>query len=242
MIEYILERRTIERMEVNINVWQITEFAEKIAEGVGGSIHYNTVDKWFKELERRRIHYIQRVAGEKVYDELDLKIGCYIYQKRQEKWRLDAIFEHLPDVIDVRPFPADWESNDGIEVNQIEQRILYAVMEEMRKEINKTKEEILRSVKEIATTELASMLPKPKDDIQDRMEKFNTMILQKRLEQKLEEEALQLWNEKPKEERIKKVGWFRKEEDIEKRDMFVRKYKQNNFEWRLKKELGLDDH
>ncbi|OXB94802.1 MerR family transcriptional regulator [Parageobacillus galactosidasius] len=230
-------------MEINTNVWQITEFAEKITEGLEGTIHYNTVDKWFKELEKRGIHYVNRVAGEKVYDELDLAIGRFIYKRRQEKWRLDVIFEHLPKYVEVRPFPAEWESNqDIIDPSQIERKIVRTVMEELNKELSKVKEELLQTVKEVAAAQVATMLPKPKNDAQERMEKLNMIILQKRIEHKLEEEAIKLWNQKPESERMKKVGWFRKEEDLIKREEFIRKYKEENFERMLREELGIEDH
>lgn len=230
-------------MEINTNVWQITEFAEKITEGLEGTIHYNTVDKWFKELEKRGIHYVNRVAGEKVYDELDLTIGRFIYKRRQEKWRLDVIFEHLPKYVEVRPFPDDWKhEQEMMDPSQIERKIVHAVMEELNKELGKVREELLQTVKEVAAAQIATMLPKPKNDAQERLDKINMIILQKRIENKLEEEAIKLWNQKPEHERMKKVGWFRKEEDLIKREEFIRKYKEENFEQMLKKELDIEDH
>ncbi|MFD0769002.1 hypothetical protein ACFQZ1_08820 [Bacillus sp. CGMCC 1.60114] len=81
-------------------VWRISEFAKKISK------HINTVDNWFKQLESSEVHYINRLPnGEKVYDTLDLKIGLFIKQKREEKWSLDAIFDQLPARYPCRDFP-----------------------------------------------------------------------------------------------------------------------------------------
>jgi molybdopterin converting factor small subunit len=228
---------------MNTNVWQITEFADKITEGLEGSVHYNTVDKWFKELEKRRIHYINRVAGEKIYDEMDLRIGRFIYQKRLEKWRLDVIFEYLPEALEVRPFPDEWGDNNDIitDPSQLEKKILQAVMTQLQEEIGKAKLELLHSVKEVAVTQITSMLPKPKDDAQERLERMNMIITQKRVEMALEEEAIKLWNQKPEHERMKKVGWFRKEEDLIKRHEFIRQYIRENMERALKEALEIEN-
>lgn len=63
---------------------------------------------------------------------------------------------------------------------------------------------------------------------------------QKRVESKLEKEALLLWDQKPSNERMKRIGWFRWEEDRERREQFVRTYIEEHFEYHLKKELKVN--
>ena len=100
-------------MELIEAVWQISDFTDEIQKryeeetAIKESIHYNTVDKWFKELEKKGIHYIQRTAdkNKKVYDELDIAIAIFIMKKRAERWSLDAIFNILSANLEVRPFP-----------------------------------------------------------------------------------------------------------------------------------------
>ncbi|MDH4619389.1 hypothetical protein [Brevibacillus sp. AY1] len=85
----------------------INDFAKKIGQ------HQNTVDGWFKQLEERRIHYVNRANGKKVYNSLDLQIGLYIRDKREKKWALDPIFSELPEHFELRPFPPDNTATSG---------------------------------------------------------------------------------------------------------------------------------
>ena len=97
-------------MEIKEAVWQISDFTEEIQKRyeeettIKDSVHYNTVDKWFKDLENKGIHYIQRVADKKVYDDLDIAIAIFIMKKRSQKWSLDAISNVLSAHLEVRPF------------------------------------------------------------------------------------------------------------------------------------------
>jgi DNA-binding transcriptional MerR regulator len=75
----------------------------------------------------------------------------------------------------------------------------------------------------------------------ERQKRITNMITQKRVESRLETEALELWQQRPESERMKKVGFFRKEEDREKKERFIRVYINNHFEERLKEEFKLGD-
>ncbi|MEK9200331.1 MULTISPECIES: MerR family transcriptional regulator [Bacillales] len=75
---------------------------------------------------------------------------------------------------------------------------------------------------------------------QQRLERFNMMITERRVIKKLEKEAFDLWCEKPLEERLIKVGWFRKIEDVNKRNSFIKEYVDRHYEKRMKKEYELD--
>lgn len=70
----------------------------------------------------------------------------------------------------------------------------------------------------------------------ERQRRITNMITQKRVEAKLEMEALELWKQKPASERMKKVGFFRKKEDKDKKEHFIRFYINSHFEERLKEE------
>lgn len=65
------------------------------------------------------------------------------------------------------------------------------------------------------------------------------ILAEHRVKNKLEEEALVFWKEKPAKERMKSAGWFRVEEDSEKRNIFIKEYINKNFETYLKQELDL---
>lgn len=68
---------------------------------------------------------------------------------------------------------------------------------------------------------------------------FKGILIEHKVKNKLEEEALVLWGNKPAKERMKSIGWFRVEEDLEKRKVFVKNYINKNFEAYLKQELDL---
>lgn len=63
-----------------------------------------------------------------------------------------------------------------------------------------------------------------------RADRFDQIMAERKVSHVLEERALKLWNDKPEVERTIKVGWFRKGEDIDKRDQFIKKYIESNFE------------
>lgn len=81
------------------------------------------------------------------------------------------------------------------------------------------------------------MLPSPE---QQKLDRFNMLIAERKVIRKLEKEALNLWCDKPLEKRLIKVGWFRKIEDIDGRDRFVKEYVDEHFDNCMKKEYGID--
>jgi len=207
--------------------WKIQEFSKQVGK------HYNTVDNWFKEMERKRIHYINRVAetGEKIYDQLDLDIALFIVKKRDEGWNLDPIFEAIPQGFDVRPFPEGMANS--LEITDIGElrNLLLREMQQVAEQIAATKAgEILRS------------LPEPKSREEERQERITDFITQSRILDQLEDEALEKWYQLPESERIRKTGFLGmvKVEDTEKKDKFVREYIRKHKEERLLKEFGQD--
>jgi hypothetical protein len=73
----------------------------------------------------------------------------------------------------------------------------------------------------------------------NRHERMTDMITRRRIEGQLRKEALQEWSKKPDDERMIRVGFFRKEENINKRDIFVEEYIVERIEERIKHEYGL---
>ncbi|WP_062350563.1 hypothetical protein [Bacillus kwashiorkori] len=211
--------------------WQIGEFADKIGK------HINTVSNWFKQLEEKRIHSINRNEhGEKVYDSLDLEIALHIKNKRDEKWTLDAIFNELPQYFELRPFPKLEDSKELESTSPLQINLLRSELEKVVHEIAATQIKEMQSQYQ----ELLKRLPEPKDPEKERLDRFNEIITRRRIEAHLEKEALNMWATKPDEERLKRVGLFRKEEDRDKRERFVKEYINQHFENHLKREFGLD--
>lgn len=206
--------------------WKITDFSKQIEK------HQNTVDGWFKQLEEKRIHYVSRVNGEKVYDQLDLQIALFIKENRERKWALEAIFDELANHFDLRPFPTNMEPTSTLQTMDID-----AIKKLFSEEVRRAAEEIAA----IQTTEILRALPKPKSKEEERRERFEELLTRHKVEKKLREEALVLWSARPANERVRKIGWFRKEEDRDKREQFVRDYVDANFIDALRKEYALDE-
>ena len=177
--------------------------------------------------------------SEKVYDELDLSIALHIRDKREDKWALEAICTQLGDHFELRPFPPEMEPTTALQIPD---------MDVLRKKFG---EEIRAVVEEIAAAQVAEMrqqhaeilrqLPQPKDPIAERQERIAEMMARRKVERALEREALHMWSTKPEADRVKRIGLFRKDEDRDKRDQFVKDYIDQHFESRLREQFGLND-
>jgi len=222
-------------MELKEAVWQISDFTEEIQRryeeetSVKESVHYNTVDKWFKDLENKGIHYIQRVADKKVYDDLDVAIAIFIMNKRSQKWSLDAISNVLSANLEVRPFP-DTKDDESLVLSEAQ------VMVEMGRKFDKMQKEFedrmlheLESKKKELEQQVLNRLPVPKTVQEIRAERTDIMISSVRKRYEIEGKAIEEWNQLPMEQKMKKVGFFRKEEDLLKRDNFIREYVKDYF-------------
>src|SRR5690606_7126238 len=113
-----------------------------------------------------------------------------------------------------------------------------ALKQEFEKIAKDVVEEQNREVKE-QYEELLKRLPEPRSPQEERRERIEEMITRSRIETLLREEARKLWAEKPEEERMKRAGFFRREEDRDKRDQFIREYIDEHLEERLKEEFNL---
>ncbi|MDQ0862379.1 MerR family transcriptional regulator [Bacillus sp. V2I10] len=221
-----------------MNFWKISDFVEVIKRNLDiTSLHMNTVDGWFKRLETDRIHYINRSedTNEKIYDDLDLKIAIFIKSRREDKWSLAAISRDLQNHFDLRPFPKNDSNFPSSYVDDIES-IKQHLSIEMRasfEELAATKIEELKNQYE----SIIKQLPQPISVEEQKDQRFQDMVLRKRIENKLEDEALKLWSTKPESERTKRVGFFRTEVDYDKKYRFIKDYVNNNFEIKLKEEL-----
>ncbi|SFJ77169.1 hypothetical protein SAMN02799624_05904 [Paenibacillus sp. UNC496MF] len=216
--------------------WKISEFA-KLIEGN----HHNTINQWFIALEEKRIHYVNRILGEKVYDEKDLEIGRYISEGRAKKYNLQLIFDQLPDVFELRPFPLDWGTGEGglVDLEAIRRQMEATFEEKFQKAQIEIRNEVVSAATQLLEEHRKS-LPAPKSDEEIRLEKINEKMSRMRIEWKLEEKAIEEWSKLPENERMKRIGFFRKDEDLGKRSTFIRQYVQENMEAALKEEYGVN--
>jgi DNA-binding transcriptional MerR regulator len=121
-------------------------------------------------------------------------------------------------------------------------------LEEQQKTIQSKDELLLQSMSEIKKYNMNLQLMaakgeeqvKPRDPVEERQDRITEAITMNRIKSRLREEAIDLWAKRPEEVRMKKVGWFRKEEDHAARDLFVRAYTDDHLPERLAQEYGID--
>lgn len=210
--------------------WKITEFSTLIGK------HHNTVDQWFKQLEEKRIHYINRILGEKVYDSLDLEIGRFIKESRDKNYALQVIFEQLPSIYDLRAFPETWTSENSQVVD------LEVMKRMMEAHFLQTKEDMMREIigeAERLFEAKQQLLPQPKSFEEIQADRVNDMMTRFRIERKLQDQAIKEWNKLPEENRMRKIGFFKRIEDWEKKEAFIKQFVSENIEKALKDEYGL---
>lgn len=209
--------------------YKISDFAKQVGK------HQNTVDNWFKQLEEKKIHFVNRAGSEKVYNDLDLEIAQFIFQKRNEKWALEAIFNELEARFELRPFPKEMDSTNTPQMIDIE-----AIKQQMRVAFEEIASAKIAEV-HMQYQEIIKSLPQPMDEAVARQQRITDLITQKRVETRLEKEALELWRQKPESERMRKIGLFRKEEDREEKERFIKSFINEHFEKYLKEEYRLTD-
>lgn len=72
-----------------------------------------------------------------------------------------------------------------------------------------------------------------------RSERFNQIMVEHKVKRLLEKKAIELWDKEPEKERFIRVGWFRKVEDKDKKELFIKDYIDEHFEECLKKEFNI---
>jgi trehalose/maltose hydrolase-like predicted phosphorylase len=228
-------------MRGDILYWKISDFVEEIKLTLKEEkLHVNTVYGWFKKLEKERIHYISRTVdtNEKIYNELDLRIAIFIKMKRNEKWAIKAIFDEVKNEFDVRPFPVENIETTNVVHNSGIDALNSKLLEELKSSL---KEIAAAQFSEVQSQyeEILKKLPEPKNREKEREDRFKEMVARRRVQYQLEREAQMIWATKPEEERMEKVGLFKKVEKQEERDLFIKEYIDKNFENKLRNELGL---
>lgn len=204
--------------------WKISEFATQVGK------HSNTIANWFNELEKLKIHCINRNSlGEKVYDEIDLKIAIHIKQLRVKKVPINEIFEDISNHCQLRYFIIDDSLEEAIDplsdTERLKIELLY-IVQDVLNEALWDEFEAFRS----KLDKLVYSLPNLHEGSHDRITDALTI---RKVEAALEKEALQKWSTKPDSIRLKRVFLLKKEEDIEARTQFVKDYVNSHLEERL---------
>ncbi|MDA2212401.1 MULTISPECIES: MerR family transcriptional regulator [Bacillus cereus group] len=207
--------------------WRITEFSKLVGR------HHNTVYNWFNILEEKGLHGTLRTnnTNEKLYNTLDLDIALFIKLKRDEKWSLDAIIELLPHQFELRPVsPENQTSEVSSQLNMQEAAATIEKIVEQKIQIHLQNIELEYQGK--FEEAIRAVLPEPEDPEKlkerQRQERLDNIIIQHRARTELRKQAENEWNTQPEETRIKKVGWFKKEEDLARKQLFIENYIDEN--------------
>ncbi|NOV01019.1 hypothetical protein [Paenibacillus planticolens] len=86
--------------------------------------------------------------------------------------------------------------------------------------------------------EIQKLIPPAPDYEKERSERTNEYLTIRRINLALEKEARDLWSQQPEQERLRRSGLFKKEENTEKRDGFIKTYMDEYFEERLRSEFA----
>lgn len=233
-----------------VKLYRISDFADLVGK------HANTVDRWFIDMEKRNIHYVNRSEdGVKVYDDLDLSIAQFIRDRRDENWNLPAIYNKLEELFDLRPFPV--EGVTGVPQVADFDSIRSQFAEEMKQVVSNELSQMVEGIfmgyldqikimdqqlKEIKEAQLQLALTNGQKTMRDNQQRITDMITMERIRGQLRKEAYSLWAKKPESERIKRIGIFglKKEEDHAERDRFIQGYIDDHLPERLAQEYGIE--
>lgn len=146
-------------------------------------------------------------------------------QKKLELQHYDELKRQNEELQKLIPQPPDHEE---------EQRRQKKLVEEMRILHEERFDEIKQQNKE-----LQKLIPPTLGLEEERRERTNEYLTIRRINLSLEKEAYDHWSQKPEPERIRKIGLFKKEEDVQKRNQFIKTYMDEYFEERLLREFTL---
>lgn len=206
--------------------WMINDFSKMLGN------HVSTINGYIKNLEDSGIHYVERIHGKRVYDELDFEVANYIVKKRKDGWSIDGIMNSLRDEnppVELRPFPPDHQGTTELSLNTVTeiQNVLKREFDSrflnQSEEIEAYLEDQMKKLEEKMNAER----------IRERQQKITDLITTNRIQIELEIEALAEWEKKPVSERFVKVGLFKKVEDTGKKDIFIKSYIRDHQEKRL---------
>ncbi|WDV09187.1 hypothetical protein [Lysinibacillus irui] len=217
-----------------LQTWKITEFTEVVNEtfkqkhNIELNITVNTLNNYFRELENDDIHYLNRLSGVKIYDQMDLNIAEYIAIRRSKKlnngitWQLPQIFDAIKRDLPCRPKPEATESSER------------ETSEDITKQLEEFKESFKETLIEIVKHEVGQ-----RNDIQQQlieMKQANekqvsrTMVEVVQKQGEFRAQARAEWDKKSPSERLE--GLIFKREKIKEREQFIDEYVEKKFmEW-----------
>lgn len=217
-----------------MNQLKIGELAKKVGK------HSNTVANWFNQLEELKLHCVNRspFTGEKVFDELDLKIAFHIKELRDKKVSINEIFEDISIHCKLRHFSIE-DSLDDVEEQKTDyERFKMELIYIVQDVLNESLWGEIETIREKFETILNGMTSK----FDNQQNVFKDLLTLRKIEAELEIEALHMWSTKPASVRFKRSYFFIKVENIEERNKYIKEYILNNIEQRLLKTMAIVDN
>ncbi|MBP1965491.1 hypothetical protein [Paenibacillus aceris] len=129
------------------------------------------------------------------------------------------------------PAPRDMEEEQRLQREIVEE---VKVLHEGQQKLELQHYEELKRQNE----EIQKLIPPAPDPEKERSERTNEYLTIRRINLALEKEAHILWSQKPEQERVRRIGMFKKEENTDKRDRFIKTYIDDYFEERLRSEFA----
>lgn len=218
-------------------VWQISDFSQIVGK------HYTTVNKWFNILEKKRIHYVNRLeaSNQKVYDELDLRVAQFITEKTSEgsAWKFEGVVNILEQnpPFDLRPFPIEYSVNEDNDFSVNIEKAIGQVMERVELLLKEESGSILNPLRQETNQIIHSLKSAQIELVNQRQQQTQELITNQRVLSQLRLEALENWDNLPDTEKTIKTGLFKRETDHSKREQFIEKFVIERYEERLQKEL-----
>ncbi|MBG9689665.1 hypothetical protein ABD91_01820 [Lysinibacillus sphaericus] len=209
--------------------WKLSKFVDEVNRvffqlyNVPLNVTINTINNYFRHLEERGIHEVERLNDVKVYNEIDLKIAIFIAAKRskdlqEDIWSLPQIYEAIADSHDLetrKPLTSSSQKQDELFKRQLS---------EFKKEIN---EQLNRHGKfHQKVLEMQSSYDKKLENI---------MLDYTKMQKQLREEGREEWNKLPKSKRF--TGLIFKQENINERERFIEDYVEKGLNERMLKTL-----
>ena len=218
--------------DVEKMMWKLLEFTEELNKrflekyGEELGIRMNTLNNHFRKLESESIHFVNRINGVKVYDQLDMDIAEFICVKRSRKlqkehiWNLPQIYEQIGREFECRLKPqVIYNKNNVGDASKIQEQLEVKMEEIINEKLNE-------KLNEMNKQQIALQETTVKKDLELAMLDFLE------LQSQLKKEAVLLWEQKPASERF--TGIIFKTERFIERERFIENYIAVNMKKHIK--------
>lgn len=212
-------------------------FSKMVSERL--SVSTDTLRSWSLRLESFGVKFKRNDRKQRIYFEKDIRAFKNMKELLDLQQPLDDVSKIISEKIKNAIFDKPQMENNA--------QITLSVIEENNAQI--TLEEIKKVIMEIATTAVDEKIHFFRNEQQhyitkqeeDTQKQFNEIMLNRRIETRLEERASQEWKLLPEYKRTVKAGLFglKRIENAEKRNDFIKRYVDLHYEKELRKELNI---